>query len=66
MPEARLELELSDREAAIVGELRLAGVRSDADLVRVALWRFGQHLEYAGLKISDFELLEDGRRRRST
>jgi hypothetical protein len=62
---ARLELELSDREAAIVGELRrLAFVRSDAAVVRLALWRLAAHYDVP-IAATDF-ITEAPRRRRST
>ena len=55
MPDA-IGLELTARERVIVDEIRaIVGLRSDADVLRTALYRFAEFLE-VGVAIGDFAL----------
>lgn len=58
-------LELTDREAAIFGELRrMAYLTSDADVLRVAVFRLAREFDVEGLHPSDFGLPTRARRNR--
>jgi len=54
---------LTRRERALLDTMRaIAGVRTDAEVVRVALYRLAEHFQIDGLAIDDFAVEERPRR----